>query len=340
MNQNENIVFKNNQLINNGIENKNYKFNPNTIQSIIKINQINKLKVSDGKIIKEQNLKEPQNKIYFEPKNDFNQNNYVINISPKNSYNNIINPKFNTNNNNILNRNINPIMNHPKKNINNINQNININLNHYNNQINGIYKFKRPNKNINVLDDEEEIYFEKEDDNEGNYYDNINIYTYFEEPEIIKEVNEDMEESSSEIMKKVKVKVKNKKKLLKKSITDLDEKTLKKNKVLLRPKKGIKIINSSTTNNIKKNKNIFQKIKSNTINKSNKRSRTFYKKEINKKPLINSFNKGKNKTLQILKNFKMNMFNNEIEDLKKYVKLQMNKLQMIKPPNIYNFIKK
>ena len=150
-----------------------------------------------------------------------------------------------------------------------------------------------------------------------------------------------MEESSSEILKKIK----NNKKIFKKSVTDLDKKFLQEKikKILVHPQKGIKILNSNTTNNINKTKNNFQKITPLAMNKKSSKRKNINKKDRNQISLNNFVNKEKYKTLKMINNNKVennNITNYGIEDLKKYVKLQMNKLQIIKPPNIYNFIKK
>ncbi len=332
LNDNGNKIFKNNQLINNGIENKNYKFSKNIIQSIIKLrlNHPNKISSFSSSNINSNYL------LKKEKIQNYNPNQFLINISPKKTFNNISNMK-------------------------------NLNINNYNNQMNGITNYYILNNNINNEDDEEEIYFNPEYENENNNYDSNNIYTYFEQPEIIKEVNEDMEESSSEnkIIKKrnedkfnKSFNAKNKTNVIKKNSNNIYFKNTKnnKNKILNKNntwmakndnnnKNKNKILNKNNTWMIKNNNNNKKKIM-NTKIKASKNSK-FGKKLVKNEGIQNivlkfkknNFKNFKNRNAFIKRKKNNNNYDNGLENLKKYVENELNKLRANRSPNIYNFLK-
>lgn len=309
--ENGNKTFKNNQLINNGIENKNYKFNKNIIQNIIKLKLNNQKKLSLFSTTDNiTNIKEKIKKAKIK-----NENQFLINMSPKNALNNLSNSQ-------------------------------NLNINNFNNQMNDVTNYYILNNNIRNDTSEEEIYYNEEYENEENYYDSNNIYTYFEEPEIIKEVNEDMEESSSD--NKIVKKINDDK--INKSIKKYKNEEIKSN---YSKKKNNNIIYCKTEINnskkvIKKKNNTFM-IKSNIsdkkkntnkkiiISKRSKFGKKSIKKEGNKNSVLNcNKNNFKNGYNFVINN---NNYNYSLENLKKYVKNEMTKLRLIKPPIIYNFFK-
>ena len=308
--ENGNKTFKNNQLINNGIENKNYKFNKNIIQNIIKLKLNNQKKLSPFSTTDNfTNINEKIKKAKIK-----NENQFLINISPKITLNNLSNSQ-------------------------------NLSINNFNNQMNGVTNYYILNNNIRNDNSEEEIYYNEEYENEDNYYDSNNIYTYFEEPEIIKEVNEDMEESSSDnkIVKKINDDKINKP--IKKYKNDEIKRNYsrKKNNNIIyckteinNSKKVIKKKNNTfmIKNNISgKKKNSNKKI---IISKRGKLGKKSIKKEGNKNSVLNC-NKNNFKNGY---NFAINNNNNySLENLKKYVKNEMIKLRWVKPPIIYNFLK-
>ena len=280
---NGNIVYKNNQLINNGIENKNYKFNKRTIENGIKLYNKKKLteqnRNNNNKIIKKNPIiieEEDNNKVIkinqivnmnniINNKKYFKKNHFFINISPKNK---------NNSNNYLKGKEIMP------NNYNNkviktmpyrvINQNIDNNLmrkansNNLNYKINNFYDGQNGYINNDIIqnneeEEDEEVYYDNDDnDNVDNEYNN-NKYMYFIKTEPIKEVNEDMEDSSSEH----KVIVPKKNQIINKKNINQNLKINKKKNILLEIKKFEQKL-------FKKNKTILQKLTTDINNKKAK----------------------------------------------------------------------
>ena len=373
---NGNIVYKNNQLINNGIENRNYKFNKRTIENGIKL--YNKIKLieqnrnNNNNIIKKNPIiieEEDNNKVIkinqivnmnniINNKKYFKKNHFFINISPKDK---------NNNNNYLKGKEIMP------NNFNNkviktmpyrvINQNIdnnlirNANSDNLNYKINNIYDGQNGYINNNIIqnneeEDDEEIFYDN-DDNDNDNVDNEynNKYMYFTKTEPIKEVTEDMEDSSSEnkvivpkknqiinkknINQKIKI---NKKKNILLEIKKFEQKLFKKNKTILQ-KLTTDINNKKAKNpyNVKKyfskvNQMIKNKNNRNTYKRSNTENKRFdiynkIKSEFDelkcKNKLSNSYknisnnNKKKNNRLKTHNDFRANDPNNGEDKSKK-----------------------
>ena len=73
------------------------------------------------------------------------------------------------------------------------------------------------------------------------------------------------------------------------------------------------------------------------MNKKNKQDKIAQKKSLNKNRVLNSRKKNEFKNPSEINKTGPN---SGLEDLKNYVKLEMNKLRIIKPPTIYNLLKK
>ena len=395
---NENIIYKNNQLINNGIENKNYKFNKRTIENGIKLYNKKKLieqnRNSNNQIIDSNPIimEEENNNKVIKINQIVNMNNIINNkkYSKKNHFFINISPKDKKNFINQLNGNENMSNNYNNKVINTvpvraISQNIdnnllrNANSNNINYKINNIYNENNGYINNDIMQNneeevDEEIFYDNDNDidNDDNEYNN-NIYMYFTKTEPIKEVNEDMEDSSSEnkvivpkknqminkknITQKLKIK-KNKNILL--EIKKFEQKLFKKNKTILQKlttdlnnKKPKNPLNAqkyySKLNQVIKNKNKKNKYK--RCNTENKRFNIYnkIKSELDelksKNKLSNSYKnlsnyiKKRNVRLKSANDFRANDPNNGEDKSKKNDKSYMSKFKMIKPPSIYYYKK-
>ena len=347
---NGNIIYKNNQLINNGIENKNYKFNKRTIENGIKLynkqklleqNRNNNIINNDpilmedeenNKVIKINQIVNMNNII--NNKKYFKKNHFFINISPKDK-NNAVN--YLNGNENMPNNYNNKAMNTKSGFTRLINQNFNNNIlrnansNNINYKINNIYDGNNRFFNNNIMKNneeeevEEEVFYDNDNDNDDNEYNN-NIYMYFTKTEPIKEVNEDMEDSSSEN----KVIVPKKNQIINKKNIAQKLKSKKNKNILLEIKKFEQKL-------FKKNKTILQKLTTDINNKKVKNpynAQKFYSKVYKEIKNRNNKNKYKrcnteNKRLDIYDKIK-----SELDDLKSKNKLSNSY------KNISNFIKK